>query len=161
MYIETYISIYISAHIFLQGYIPFYIVIYIYIYKSYILAEIKLLEYCGCLIEVFTTWFVEQRIFIGLNTLNILVFILHIYSAYFHLEYLLKDIYTSNLKFSSISLIISKNNSDYEWAKRLKFLLAVIYKSRRRYSNSSETFTKKVGKNWNKLYGHFRTTLII
>ena len=38
----------------------------------------------------------------------------------------------------------------YEWAKQTKFLLAVIYGSPRRHSNSSKIF-KKIWKNWNKI----------
>ena len=42
----------------------------------------------------------------------------------------------------------------YEWAKRTKILLPVIYESPRRHSNSSKTF-KKIGKDRNKFVRSF------
>ena len=48
----------------------------------------------------------------------------------------------------------------YEWAKRTKFLLAVIYGSACRHSIGSKTF-KKIGKCEIKMYDHFRTSWIV
>ena len=59
--------------------------------------------------------------------------------------------------YSSISVLI-----DYEGAKRPKILLAVIYRSTRRHSNSSITFYTKLKKKTEiPFYGHFRYILII
>ena len=55
-----------------------------------------------------------------------------------------------NFSFAGIFcfLLLSSWCIYYEWAKRTKFLLAVIYGSPRRHLNSSKTF-KKDRKNWN------------
>ena len=62
---------------------------------------------------------------------------------------------------SSKLFIVSANTVQrehyYEWAKRTKFLLTVIYGATRRHSNSSKTFLKNIEKIEIKLYDHFRT----
>ena len=49
---------------------------------------------------------------------------------------------------------------DYEWTKRTKFLLVVIYRSPRRHSSSSKTFKKSENID-TKFYDHFRDNWII
>ena len=46
----------------------------------------------------------------------------------------------------------------YEWAKRTKFLKAVIYVSPRRHSNRKPL--EEIGKSRNTVYDHFRTSWI-
>ena len=48
----------------------------------------------------------------------------------------------------------------YEWAKRTKFLLTVMYGSPRRHSDISKTFKNKSEKIEIKFYDHFRTNWI-
>ena len=56
-------------------------------------------------------------------------------------------IYGSPRRYSDSSKTFKKLYDHYEWAKRMKFLLAVIYGSHRQYSNSSKTIKK--------LYDHY------
>ena len=49
----------------------------------------------------------------------------------------------------------------YEWAKRTKFLLTVMYGSPRRHTNISKTFEKKCKKYEIHFYDHFMTRWII
>ena len=63
------------------------------------------------------------------------------------------------LTHSSENVFNPMRYTGYEWAKRTKFLLTVIYGSACWHSIRSKTFTK-IGKMWDKMCDHFRTSWI-
>ena len=98
----------------------------------------KLYIYIGkyiCLHEIYTIFFVKRDIF----PFHIKTFYLVFISIFIFVElYIKKKI----KNFSSSYIVYIKNvyMCNYEWGKRMKFVLAIIYRLPRRYSKNSKTF---------------------